>query len=89
MSLPADGSVSAQALLGREVHDAGGRKIGKLREIEVGRAGDDLCITAILLGLGAWYTRFGWNAQSYGNRIPASDILEYGPVIRLRSSTDE
>lgn len=73
-----------QSLLGRPVYDSNHRKLGRVYEFEAGRVGDDLCITALLVGPGSLLTRFGWTDREHGTRIPWEEIVSLSPHITVR-----
>ena len=74
----------AQGLMGRRVHDYQGHHLGRLYELEVMHVGDELCITALLVGPASWLTRFGWARDEHGRRVPWEQIETLDPIIRLR-----
>lgn len=83
MSRPAATTVLTQDLLGREVYDAAGKKLGRVYDLEAGKVGNQLCVTALLVGAGSWITRFGWTPREHGNRIPWEQVENFSPHITL------
>jgi sporulation protein YlmC with PRC-barrel domain len=49
--------VRVERLLGREVHDPGGRRVGRVEEIVVDREGDEYVVREYLLGSAAFFIR--------------------------------
>lgn len=85
MSTPAyGGTIRAQSLMGRRVRDHQARHLGRVYDLEVEHVGDELCVTALLVGPRSWLTRFGWTAAEHGKRVPWEQIEAFDPVIRLR-----
>jgi sporulation protein YlmC with PRC-barrel domain len=80
----AGGRVTVQGLLGCEVIDAAGKKLGRVREVVAERCGDELCVTHFELGTAALLERLGPWDKSAGRRIAWEEIAELGPPIRLR-----
>ena len=90
MSRPAhEETIFAQELLGRKVQDADGRDMGRVYDMEAEDVGNELRVTALLVGPAAWLTRFGWTDRAHGRRIPWEDIASLSPHITLRTSTTE
>jgi hypothetical protein len=58
--------------------------LGRVYDLVVQREGDDLCVTALLVGAHAWLTRFGWTPHEHGTRIPWGDIERLAPQITVR-----
>jgi sporulation protein YlmC with PRC-barrel domain len=89
MSVQASGrTLRAQRLMGRRVRDHQDHHLGRVYELEVSHVGDELCVTALLLGPGSWLTRFGWTGEKHGRRVPWSQIETLDPIIRLRAGGD-
>lgn len=78
-------TVRAQTLLGRRVRDHQARHLGRVYELEVGRVGNELCVTALLVGPRTWLTRFGWTWREHGKRVPWNQIETLDSIIRLRA----
>lgn len=74
----------AQSLMGRTVCDHRERPLGRVYELELARMGDELCVTALLVGPRSWLTRFGWTPNEHGRRVPWEEISTLDPIIRLR-----
>jgi sporulation protein YlmC with PRC-barrel domain len=77
-------TIRAQALMGRKVRDASGKELGRVYDMETARRGDDLCVTALLVGPGAWLTRFGWTEHEHGRRVPWEEIESLSPHLIVR-----
>ena len=54
--------VRLEDLLGRPVHDAEGRKIGRLQEVRAEREGDGLAVVEFLVGTAGWLERLSLGA---------------------------
>lgn len=80
----AEECLRAQRLMGRRVHDHQERRLGRVYELELARVGDELCVTALLVGSGSWLTRFGWTRSQHGRRVPWGQIETLDPIVRLR-----
>jgi sporulation protein YlmC with PRC-barrel domain len=80
-----EGTVCAQSLMGRRVVDHEAHRLGRVYDLEVKHVGNELCVTALLVGHRAWITRFGWATEEYGKRVPWEQIETLDPVIRLRA----
>lgn len=78
------GRITVQRLLGREVIDARGKKLGRVHEVVAERCGDELCVTQIEIGTAALLERLGPSDKSAGRRVAWEEIAELGPPIRLR-----
>jgi sporulation protein YlmC with PRC-barrel domain len=78
------GRITVQGLLGWEVIDAQGKKLGRVREVVAERRGDELCVTHFEIGMAALLERFGPSNKSTGRLIAWEEIAELGPPIRLR-----
>jgi sporulation protein YlmC with PRC-barrel domain len=78
------GTIRAQALMGRRVYDASGKELGRVYDVETKRIGDDLCVTALLVGARTWLTRFGWTEHEHGQRVPWEEIQSLSPHITVR-----
>ncbi len=84
--MDADGAstVRLQELMGRVVVDAAGRRLGRVVECLAERRGDDLCVTALLIGPGAWRGRFGPGRGNHGRRVSWDAITALAPHITVR-----
>ncbi|HEX6507151.1 MAG TPA: PRC-barrel domain-containing protein [Chloroflexota bacterium] len=82
---PSSGTIRAQALIGRKVRDAFGKKLGRVYDMETGRVGDELRVTALLVGPGSWLARFGWSRHEHGRRVPWEQIEGLSPDITVRA----
>lgn len=79
------GTRRAQSLMGRQVRDHQDRRLGRVYELEVKHVGDELCVTALLIGQRSWLVRFGWTRREHGRRVPWEQIETLDPIIRLRA----
>lgn len=73
-----------QNLLGETVYDAKERKLGTVRDVVAGKAGDDLRVDALLIGKSAWLTRLGWKESGHGVEVPWADVIQVVPRIIVR-----
>ena len=55
--------VRLQSLVGRRVHDAEGKVVGRIEEVRAEMQGDDLVVTEYLCGPAAILTRLGIRAM--------------------------
>ncbi len=76
-------TVRLQELMGRPVRDAAGQRLGRVVECLAERHGADLCVTALLVGPGAWAARFGWATQDGGRLVRWEEIAALAPHITL------
>ena len=81
-------TVRLQELMGRVVVDAAGRRLGRVAECLAEPRGDELCVTALLIGPGAWRGRFGPGRGNQGHRVRWDDITALAPHIRVRTFAD-
>ncbi len=81
-----DRIIRAQELIGRKVRDADGHDLGRVYDLAVARAGDELRVESLLIGARSWITRFGWSEREHGQRIPWDDIVSLAPDITIRGS---
>lgn len=79
-------TIFAQSLMGRKVQDADGSDLGRVYELVSEQVGDELCVTALLVGPATWLTRFGWTTRPHGRRVPWESIATLSPRITLRKS---
>lgn len=77
-------TIRAQELLGRPVKDSRGKDLGRVYELEAKHVGDQLRVTALLVGPGSWLTRFGWTTKPHGRRVPWEEITSLSPSITTR-----
>lgn len=77
-------TISLQSLLNRKVVDPAGRSLGRVVDFEAERCGDELCVTHLLVGRGAWRSRFAWGGGPAGRRIPWEEIERFSPAIQVR-----
>lgn len=86
MSSAVSTMIRAQSLTGRKVFDATGKKVGRVFDLEVEDRDDQLCVTALRVGVKSLLARFGWGTEQHGRRIPWEHIASFSPDIRLRSN---
>lgn len=79
--------IRVQSLVGRRVYDAGGKKLGRVYEIEAEADGQELRVKSLNVGAGVWLERFGWTLRSSGQTVPWEEIAELHPVIRLKGTS--
>jgi len=88
MSAPAAGgypaTVRLQELIGRVVVDAAGRRLGRVVDVVAEPRGDELRVTALLVGARAWAARFGSADREGGRHVPWEEIAALAPRITLR-----
>jgi sporulation protein YlmC with PRC-barrel domain len=82
---PPASTVRLQEVLGRVVVDAAGRHLGRVVDCVAEAQGDELRVTALLVGPGAWAARFGPKPGQGGRRVPWEDIAALAPHITLRT----
>jgi len=70
--------------LGRVVVDGAGRRLGRVVECLAEPRGDELCVTALLIGPGAWRGRFGPGRGNHGRRVSWDAITALAPHITVR-----
>jgi sporulation protein YlmC with PRC-barrel domain len=72
-------------LVGRSVRDERGRRLGRVCELEAEREGEELCVSALIVGSRSWLERFGWAVEPAGRRIAWEQVLHVTPEIVVRS----
>lgn len=82
-------TMRAQMLMGRQVYDAAGKRLGRVYDLETGRVDDELCVTALLVGLRSWRTRFGWTRREHGRRVPWEQITSLTSRILVQRMENE
>ena len=80
-------TVRLQELMGRQVVDAGGRRVGRVVDFQVERCGDQLCVVALTAGPRTWVARFGWASPDRARHIAWEEIERLDPEIVLRGSS--
>lgn len=78
-----------QQLMGRRVVGADGRHMGRVVECLAEADGDELRVVGLLVGPGAWITRFGSAGKHAGRFVPWEDIVTLTPRITLRPAADK
>jgi len=76
-------TVRLQELMGRPVRDAAGQRLGRVVECVAERHGDDLYVTTLLVGPGAWAARFGWATRAGSRVVRWEEIAALAPHITL------
>ncbi len=71
-------------ILGLEVRDADGARVGRVHELRAERRGDTLCVTALVVGEKALISRVGWTKTEHGKEIPWERVASIGSDIVLR-----
>jgi len=80
-------TVRVQELIGRVVVDAAGRRLGRVVDVMAEPWNDELRVTTLLVGPGAWAARFGATGRERGRRIRWEEIAALAPRITLRPVT--
>lgn len=78
-------SLRVYQILGMKVRDADGATVGTVHELKAERRGDDLCVTALVVGRRALISRVGWTKVEHGVEIPWERVAAIGSGIVLRS----
>jgi sporulation protein YlmC with PRC-barrel domain len=78
-------TVRLQELTGRVVVDAAGRRLGRVVDVVAEPWGDELRVTTLLVGPGAWAARFSSTGREGGRRVPWQEIAALTPCIVLRA----
>lgn len=78
--------IRAHDLLSRAVVDAQGKTVGHVQEIVAEGDGANLVITGLLLGPGAWITRFGWARGRHGRYVSWDEVASWAPRITLKGT---
>jgi len=81
-------TIRLQELMGRPVHDAAGQRLGRVVDCIAEQQGDDLRVTALLVGPGAWAARFGWATRDGGRVVLWEEIAALAPHITLHPTAD-
>jgi len=81
-------TIRLQELMGRPVHDAVGQRLGRVVDCIAEQEGDDLRVTALLVGAGAWAARFGWATGAGGRLVRWEEIAALAPHITLHPTAD-
>lgn len=80
----ASSRIGLNQLLGRGVEDAEGKRLGRVVDCLAEREGDQLRVTALMVGRGAWLNRFGWAKGMGGHVLKWQEIETLTPCIRIR-----
>jgi len=81
-------TIRLQELRGRPVHDAAGQRLGRVVDCIAEQQGDDLRVTALLVGPGAWAARFGWATRDRGRVVRWEEIAALAPHITLHPTAN-
>ena len=78
-------------LIGREVVAPSGKRLGRIADLEAERAGDELCVVALLVGPLALFGRI-WSPRIGGlrlrpHRVPWEDVVQIGRRVQLSSES--
>jgi sporulation protein YlmC with PRC-barrel domain len=76
--------IPLHTILGMDVHDANGKRLGAVQEMKAERRGDALCVTALVVGDRALLSRIGWTTTEHGQEIPWERVASVGSGIVLR-----
>jgi sporulation protein YlmC with PRC-barrel domain len=82
-------TVRLHELLGRVVVDAAGQRVGRVVDAAAAPLGDELRVTALLVGPSAWRTRFGPQPSDGGRWVPWEDIAALAPHVVLQAARSE
>ena len=82
-------TVRLHELLGRVVVDAAGQHVGRVVDAAADPWGDELRVTALLVGPSAWRTRFGPQPSDGGRWVPWEDIAALAPHVVLQAARSE
>jgi sporulation protein YlmC with PRC-barrel domain len=75
--------IRADELLGCKVVSVSGQHIGRVHDLRAEQVGDQLCVTALMVGSRSWMVKVGIS-RGLGHEIPWDDVLEIDTVIRIR-----
>jgi sporulation protein YlmC with PRC-barrel domain len=78
-------SITVHELLGRQVYDADGKKVGRVEDLVAERRGDEFRVTGIVVGRWGLIDRFGWSRTERGPQVPWDEIRSLEPKITLRT----
>ena len=85
MSVPASPhTMRVYDLVGQQVYDADGKKLGRVHDLVADHQDDNLCVTGLVFGRGGWVERFGWTRRPYGKRVRWEYVERWEPRIVLR-----
>ena len=81
--------VRFQELVGRDVCSSDGKRLGRVYDIVADKHGEELCVSALLVGPSVWLERFGWTKRAHGRAIPWEGIASLEPRITLHSGAEQ
>ena len=79
-------TVHLHELLGRVVVDAAGHRVGRVVDAVADPWGDELRVTALLVGPSAWRARFGPQPSDGGRWVRWEDIAALAPQVVLQAA---
>ena len=82
-------TVRLHELLGRVVVDAAGHRVGRVVDAVADPWGDELRVTALLVGPSAWRARFGPQPSDGGRWVRWEDIAALAPHVVLQVARSE
>jgi sporulation protein YlmC with PRC-barrel domain len=82
-------TVRLHELLGRVVVDSAGRRVGRVVDAVADPWGDELRVTALLVGPSAWRARFGPRPSDAGRWVRWEDIAALAPHVVLQAARSE
>jgi sporulation protein YlmC with PRC-barrel domain len=82
-------TVCLHELLGRVVVDAAGHRVGRVVDAVADPWGDELRVTALLVGPSAWRARFGPQPRDGGRWVRWEDIAALAPHVVLQAARSE
>ena len=75
--------IRADELIGLKVVNMSGKTIGHVHDLRAERMGNQLCVTALMVGPRAWLVKLGI-ARGLGREIAWERIMDIGKTIRIR-----
>ena len=82
-------TVRLHELLGRVVVDAAGQHVGRVVDAAADPWGDELRVTALLVGPSAWHGRFGPQPSDAGRWVRWEDIAALAPHVVLQAARSQ
>jgi sporulation protein YlmC with PRC-barrel domain len=82
-------TVRLHELLGRVVVDAAGHRVGRVVDAVADPWGDELRVTALLVGPSAWRARFGPQRSDGGRWVRWEEIAALAPHVVLQTARSE
>lgn len=75
--------IRADELIGRRMVNISGKRIGYVHDLRAERIGNQLCVTALMVGPRAWLVKLGVS-RGLGREVVWENIVELGATIRVR-----